>query len=131
MAQGGELIAGQLDPATLTPTVAQKGSAYPAVREPDAVVELDQIGWEFGGYRLTVSHMSPLLFIDLGPSGVSCVFELRPFRVEVRSTGRERPQRGVKAFPLLHDVQHVILERGLPSGQCRDLVLQALELLGR
>jgi hypothetical protein len=87
--------------------------------------------YEFGGYRLTVRRMSPLLVVDLGPSGVPRVFELLPFRVEVGSTGRDGLQLGVKAFPLLHHVQHVILERRLTSGKCRDLMLQALELLGR
>jgi hypothetical protein len=131
MTRGRELVASQLDPATLTPTIAQDGSAYPTIRGPDAVIKLDQIGWEFGGYRVTVSHVSPLLLIDLGPSGITCVFELLPFRDEVCSSGRDGPQLGVKGFPLLHHVQYVVLERGLTSGQCRDLVLQALEFLGR
>ena len=131
MPHGGELVARQLDPATLTPTIAQEGSAHPTIRGPDAVVELGQISWEFGGYRLTVSKVSPLLVVDLGPRRISCVFELLPFRVEVRSPGRDGPQLGVKAFPLLHHVEYVVLERGLASGECRDLVLQALELLGR
>jgi len=131
MARGGELIASQLDPATLAATVPQEGSAYPATREPDAVVKLNQVSWEFGGYRLTISRVSPLLLIDLSPSGISRAFELLPFRVEVGSTGGDGLQLGVEAFPLLHHVQHVILERALPSGQCRDLVLEALELLRR
>src|SRR5437762_14219842 len=110
MAHRGELRARDLHPATLTATVPQEGSAYPPTREPDAVVKLNQIGWEFGGYRLTISRVSPLLLIDLGPSGISRDFELLLFRVEVGSTGRDGLQLGVKAFPLLHHVQHVILE---------------------
>ncbi len=109
----------------------QEGSAYPTIRGPDAVIELNEIRWEFGGYRLTVRRMSPLLLVDLGPSGIPRVFELLPFGVEVGSTSRDRLQLRGKVFPLLHHVQHVILERRLTSGKCRDLMLQALELLGR
>jgi hypothetical protein len=111
--------------------VPQEGSAYPTIRGPDAVIELKEVRWEFGGYRLTVRCMSLLLLVDLGPSGIPRVFELLPFRIEIGSTSRDGLHVRGKVFPLLHHVQYVILERHLTSGKCRDLMLEALELLGR
>ena len=93
---------------------AAGGQRLPHIRGPGGH-RAKEIRWQFGGYRMTVRRMSPLLLVDLGPSGIPRGFEISPFGVEVGSTSRRRLSFEATSPPLLHHVQHVILERRLTS----------------
>ena len=107
--------------AAPTPPEAARTFSYRASRSAGSPVGEPGPGLGVGGG----------LGVDLGERLVPGLLRLGPGRGHLLHLGPHRAGAGLGLLAPLHHLQLGVLQVGLPAGQRLDLVLQALQLLGR
>src|SRR4051794_33208141 len=131
VAEGGQLVAVELDPAPLAAAGVQLGGAGGPGLLGDPVVQGQQRRRDGAGDLVAPGLVLLGRVDDVGQRRVALLLgplllRLRPGQPRLRGG-----QRGVGGLPALHQLEHLVLQVGLPPVQRLQLVLQAGDLLGR
>ena len=116
--------------AALAPAAAQRGGADPGVLQPHPLVQVQQVLRLLAATAARRSAALPACSpISARAASRRAVSTSRVAR-DLRPLGRGRLAAALGGLLALHDVEHDLLEVGLPAGERDDLRLQVLQFAG-